>query len=211
MQQLLEKRKEELIAICQALNIKRLYAFGSVVSESFRDDSDIDFLISFADNLTVDEYTNNYFTLHYKLRELFKREIDIVTERTLSNPYFIESINESKQLIYEAWSEKYLFDIKTSIESIFDFLGEKRDFYEYQNNKLLRRGIEREIEIIGEAMNRIMKIAPEIQIENARQIVDTRNWVIHGYDKVDDVVIWGIISIHLPKLKKEIEEYLANE
>jgi uncharacterized protein with HEPN domain len=105
--------------------------------------------------------------------------------------------------------KKYLFDIKTSIESIFDFLGEKRDFFEYQNNKLLRRGIEREIEIIGEAMNRIIKIAPDIQIENARQIVDTRNWVIHGYDKVDDVVIWGIISIHLPKLKKEIEEYLA--
>lgn len=107
--------------------------------------------------------------------------------------------------------KKYLFDIKTSIESIHDFLGEKRNFFEYQNNKLLRRGIEREIEIIGEAMNRIMKIAPEIQIENARQIVDARNWVIHGYDKVDDVVIWGIISIHLPKLKKEVENYLAKE
>jgi len=71
--------------------------------------------------------------------------------------------------------------------------------------------IERELEIIGEAMNRIMKIAPEIQIENARQIVDARNWVIHGYNKVDDVVIWGIISIHIPKLKKEIEDYLAKE
>lgn len=104
MQQLLVKKKKELIAICQALNIKRLYAFGSVVSERFRDDSDIDFLISFSDNLSVDEYTENYFALHYKLRELFKREIDIVTERTLSNPYFIESINESKQLIYEARS-----------------------------------------------------------------------------------------------------------
>lgn len=102
MQQLLEERKKELIAICQVLNIKRLYAFGSIMSDNFRDDSDIDFLISFAENLTVDEYTRNYFTLHYKLRELFNREIDIVTERTLSNPYFIESINESKQLIYEA-------------------------------------------------------------------------------------------------------------
>lgn len=107
--------------------------------------------------------------------------------------------------------KKYLFDIKTSIESIYDFLGEKRDFIEYQNNKLLRRGVEREIEIIGEAVNRLLKIAPEIRIENARQIVDTRNWVIHGYDKVDDVVIWGIISSYLPKLKKEIEEYLDKE
>ncbi len=102
MQQLLEKQKNELIAICKALNIKRLYAFGSVVSDQFRKDSDLDFLISFSENLTIDEYTQNYFTLHYKLRELFGREIDIVTERTLSNPYFIESINESKQLIYEA-------------------------------------------------------------------------------------------------------------
>jgi len=101
MQQLIEKRKKDLIAICQELNIKRLYAFGSAVSDRFSDDSDIDFLISFADNLSVEDYTNNYFALHYKLRELFGREIDIVTERTLSNPYFIESVNETKQLIYE--------------------------------------------------------------------------------------------------------------
>ncbi len=104
--------------------------------------------------------------------------------------------------------KKYLFDIKTSIDSIFSYLGEERNFIEYQNNKLLRRAIEREIEIIGEAMNRILKIEPTIQIENARQIVDTRNWVIHGYDKVDDVVIWGIVSKHLPKLKEEIEALL---
>ncbi len=107
--------------------------------------------------------------------------------------------------------KKYLYDIKISIDSIFDYLGDKRDFFEYQNNKLLRRGIEREIEIIGEAMNRILKLEPDIKIENARQIVDARNWVIHGYDKVDNVVIWGVISNHLPKLKMEIEVYLEKE
>ncbi len=69
----------------------------------------------------------------------------------------------------------------------------------------------KEIEIIGEAMNRALKIDPELDIENARQIVDARNWVIHGYDKVDDVVIWGIISKHLPKLKTEIENLLKSE
>ncbi len=57
--------------------------------------------------------------------------------------------------------KKYLFDIKTSIDSIFDYLGGERNFFEYQNNKLLRRGIEREIEIIGEATNRILKIDPD--------------------------------------------------
>ncbi len=107
--------------------------------------------------------------------------------------------------------KKYLYDIKTSIESINEFLGKKRDFFEYQKNKLLRRGIEREIEIIGEAMNKLMKISPGLVIKNARQIVDTRNWVIHGYDKVDDVVIWGIISNHLPKLEEEIETLLKED
>jgi uncharacterized protein with HEPN domain len=102
-------------------------------------------------------------------------------------------------------SKKYLFDIKISIDSIYEYLGERRDFFKYQNNKLLRRAVEREIEIIGEAMSKLNKISPELHIENARQIIDTRNWVIHGYDKVDDVIIWGIISNHLPKLKKEIE------
>ena len=96
------------------------------------------------------------------------------------------------------------------IQSIH-ILKENRNFFEYQNNKLLRRGIEREIEIIGEAMSRILKTAPELHIENARQIVDTRNWVINGYDKVDDVVIWGIISNHLPKLMKVINFCLSQE
>lgn len=102
MQQLIEKHKKELIDISKTLEINKLYIFGSATSDDFNDDSDIDFLISFADNLSVDEYTDNYFKLQYKLRELFNRDIDIVTERTLSNPFFIESINESKQLIYEA-------------------------------------------------------------------------------------------------------------
>lgn len=106
---------------------------------------------------------------------------------------------------------KYLFDVKMSIESIESFFGDKRDFFEYQNNKLLRRAVEREIEIIGEAINRILKLEPEIPIGNARQIVDTRNWVIHGYDKVDDVVVWGIVSNYLPKLKTEIEKLLKTE
>lgn len=106
-------------------------------------------------------------------------------------------------------TKKYLFDIKISIESIYDYIGEKRDFIEFQKNKLLRRGIEREIEIIGEAMSKLMKISTDIKIVNARQIIDTRNWVIHGYDKVDDVIIWGIISNHLPKLKEEIDNLLT--
>jgi uncharacterized protein with HEPN domain len=70
---------------------------------------------------------------------------------------------------------KYLHDIQISIDSIFDYLSDKRDFNEYISNKLLRRGIERKLEIIGEATNRILKIDPQINISDARGIVDLRN------------------------------------
>ena len=106
--------------------------------------------------------------------------------------------------------QKYLYDIKTSIESIDEFLEYKRDFNEYKTNKLLRRGIERELEIIGEAANRILKLDSTIKLDNARRIVDLRNWVIHGYDKIDDVIIWGIVSKQLPLLKDQVEKLLIN-
>jgi uncharacterized protein with HEPN domain len=99
--------------------------------------------------------------------------------------------------------KKYLFDILTSIDSINDYLGDDRDFNNYKANKLLRRGIERELEIIGEAANMILKNDASFPIENARKIVDLRNWVIHGYDRIDDVIIWSIITRQLPILKKQ--------
>ena len=76
--------------------------FGSAVRGQFGKESDIDFLISFLDDISVEEYTDNYFTLHYKLRELFNRDVDIITKRSLSNPYFIDNLNKTRSLIYEA-------------------------------------------------------------------------------------------------------------
>jgi hypothetical protein len=78
-----------------------MYAFGSVCTDKFNENSDIDFLISF-DNLSFDQYTANYFDLHYKLQDLFNRRIDLLTENSLSNPFFIKGIDLTKQLIYAA-------------------------------------------------------------------------------------------------------------
>jgi uncharacterized protein with HEPN domain len=100
--------------------------------------------------------------------------------------------------------KKYLFDINESILSIEKYLGDKRDFNEYLSNKMLRRAIEREFEIIGEAMNRIDKLNSHLQISNKKQIINMRNRVIHGYDKIDNEIIWGVIVRYLPTLKNEI-------
>jgi uncharacterized protein with HEPN domain len=104
--------------------------------------------------------------------------------------------------------KKYLFDIKESIDSIENFLGDKRDFNIYMANKMLRRAVEREFEIIGEAMSRIKKLDSKIEISSKRQIIEMRNRVIHGYDKIDDEIVWGTIVRHLPILKIEIANLL---
>lgn len=103
---------------------------------------------------------------------------------------------------------KYLFDIQDSIASIESYLGEKRDYNIYKSNRMLRRAIEREFEIIGEAMNRIEGLDPKIGITSKKQIISMRNRVIHGYDKIDNEIIWGTIVRHLPLLKSEIENLL---
>ena len=104
--------------------------------------------------------------------------------------------------------KKYLFDIKESIDSIENYLGDKRDFRIYSENKMLRRAVEREFEIIAEAINRIDKLDQSIQISSKKQIVGMRNRVIHGYDKIDNEIIWGTIIRHIPILKKDVEELM---
>ena len=107
--------------------------------------------------------------------------------------------------------KKYLYDILVSIDSIFEYLGGERNFFAYEQNKQLRRAVERELEIIGEAMNHLLNLYPEINIDNARRIVDLRNFVIHGYDKVDNVIIWGVISKDLPKLKQQVDKLMQEQ
>lgn len=104
--------------------------------------------------------------------------------------------------------KKYLFDIQESIDSIEKFLGDKHDFKVYMADKMLRRAVEREFEIIGEAMNRIEKLDSLLDISGKRQIINMRNRVIHGYDKIDNEIIWGTIVRYLPALKIEINNLL---
>ena len=110
----------------------------------------------------------------------------------------------------ESEIKKYLYDIFESIQSIEAFIGDNRDFKVYLENKMLRRAVEREFEIIGEAMNRIIKLRPEVEISSSKQIINMRNRVIHGYDKIDDEIIWGTIVRYLPVLKSEIKDLLES-
>jgi uncharacterized protein with HEPN domain len=107
---------------------------------------------------------------------------------------------------------KSLYDIKGAIDEIDSFLLiEEKNFFNYQKNQLLKRGIERNLEIIGEAVNRILKQNPDYEITNAVRIVGLRNQIIHAYDGISDENIWSIVINNLPKLKIEIEEKIARQ
>ena len=103
----------------------------------------------------------------------------------------------------------WLYDIIRSIEEIDSYFeGSPRVFDDFKNDLKTQRAVERNLEIIGEALNRILRSEPGLKISNSRKIVDTRNRIIHGYDTITVEIVWGIIMKHLPVLKQEISDLL---
>ena len=106
--------------------------------------------------------------------------------------------------------KSWLYDILNAIVEIESFFNDTpRESEKFQKDLKTKRAIERNIEIIGEAMSRILKKDETIQISSARKLVDVRNRIIHGYDSVSDDIIWGIVIRHLPILKAETEKLLG--
>lgn len=107
--------------------------------------------------------------------------------------------------------QTWLFDILQSIEEVESYFEDNQRVFEiYRNDIKTKRAIERDIEIIGEAVNRILKRDSDFKIENAKQIIGTRNRIAHGYDNISDDFIWSIVINHLPKLKQEINKLLIS-
>ena len=107
--------------------------------------------------------------------------------------------------------KKYLADILAAIEEINQFIPtEQRDFARFVNDLKTKRAVERNLEIIGEAVNRILKLRPDIQITSSKQIVGLRNVIIHAYDNLSYENIWGIVTRHLPLLKADVEKLLLD-
>ena len=102
-------------------------------------------------------------------------------------------------------SKKYLSDIMMAIDLIQNFVADTPDFDSYQNDLKTQSAIERQLAIIGEALNKLRQLEPDLLIQNNRQIIGFRNRLIHAYDSIDNAIVWVIIRRHLPELKKEIQ------
>jgi len=105
--------------------------------------------------------------------------------------------------------KKYLYDMLQAISEI-EMAEERfgRQYEIFENDVIFRKFVERNIEILGEAMNRILKINSEIEITSARKIVDTRNYVIHAYDSLKPDILWAIVINHIPRLKADIQRLI---
>lgn len=101
-------------------------------------------------------------------------------------------------------SSKYLSDIIIAIELIEDFTKEIREFGEYDRDRKTQSAVERQLVIIGEALNQFKKLERTILIQHDRQIVSFRNRLVHAYDSIDNSIVWSILARHLQPLKSEI-------
>lgn len=106
---------------------------------------------------------------------------------------------------------KLLTDIAVAAASIDDYLEGERNFSKYMASKIKRRAVERELEIIGEAVNSLLKLNPEVPLSYARIVVDLRNRIIHAYDAVNHTIIWKIIMKDIPVLLREVQGLLAQQ
>jgi uncharacterized protein with HEPN domain len=103
--------------------------------------------------------------------------------------------------------KKYLSDILQAIRLIGEFISETTNFESYENDIKTQSAVERQLVIIGEALNKLR--ANNIKLENDKQIIGFRNRLVHSYDSIDNSIVWAISKIHLRKLKSEIESFYS--
>lgn len=101
MQKIIKDNLTQIQELCLKYDVKTMYLIGSACTNEFNQDSDIDILIEFKD-LSIEQYTDSYFELHYDLEDLFSRKVDLVTNKSITNPYLKQSIEETKELLFAA-------------------------------------------------------------------------------------------------------------
>ncbi len=95
----LETYAPDIIKLCETHKVKSLYAFGSVLTDIFSKESDNDLIVYFS-NIEVEDYADNYFDFKFSLQDILKRQVDLLEEKAIKNPYFRQSINQQGQLVY---------------------------------------------------------------------------------------------------------------
>ena len=230
----LEEHIAELESLCMRYHVRTLDLFGSAATGAFdAETSDLDFLVEFEP-----ASRNTYFPLLEELERLFGRRVDLVKESAIRNPYFRQSVEQTRIPIYgtpervrqssvfshagkltghpiqrrtlNLYTLKYLYDIQRAVHSIEDFTAGKT-LNDYQDDYMMRLAVERLFGIIGEAMAGIARVdRPTAErITDYQDIIAFRNVIIHEYPDINDDEVWEKIAVDLPTLASEVDALLS--
>lgn len=95
----LEEFTPEINRLCKIYNVRKLYAFGSILTDNYNPESDIDLIVDFA-HIPLEDYADNYFDFKFSLQDMFNRSVDLLEEQAIRNPYFRDAVNQQRQLVY---------------------------------------------------------------------------------------------------------------
>jgi uncharacterized protein with HEPN domain/predicted nucleotidyltransferase len=212
----------DIAQFCQRRNIVEFALFGSVLRDDFRADSDVDVLVVFSPQ--AQQSLQARLQVQTDLEHLFGRKVDVTEKALIKNPFSRVEIGRTHRIVYppeqanlatpvevnlpmtdEARTAAALLDMGVALESIQDFVA-GRTYDDYATDRMLRRAIERELEILGEAANRVPKAFQAAHGEiDWGQIIGLRNVIIHRYDQIEDERMWAIITTQVPQLLAQVK------
>lgn len=222
------EKLEALAALCRRFHVRTLDVFGSAVTGRFDPArSDLDFLVEFEEPRPPVP-GDSWFGFGRELEALFGRSVDVLFQSSLKNPFLRRSVEATKRRLFPfpaddqprtidpAMSEKkpakYLWDAIRSAARIERFT-QNRTFDDYLSDEMFRFAVERQFEIIGEALGALRRIAPALaaEVPNLNQIVAFRNILVHMYSEIGNDKVWNTIERDLPTLRATLERLLAEQ
>ena len=182
---------DETAELCERPGVERLELFGSATAEEFGETSDVDFIVSFADRSSG--YADRYLDFAEALEEVLGREVGLVAERWIRNPFVALQPRLARGSVTDK-GKKRLLDAYRACDAIQEFVSGEA-FGTYRSDLLLRSAVERQLEIIGEALSQAASENKELeeQIPAIPHNVALRNRVIQGHDRVDDEIVWDVV------------------
>ena len=230
MNSVISERMEDLARLCEERRVARLDVFGSAVTGEFNPEtSDLDFLVAFRE--PADDEFRESMELGHALESLFGRKVDVVSERSITNPYFRANVEDTREPVYPKSSAttpprkngrgdkavimrriqcSLLRDIVVSAEIICDETANKT-LNDYLRDRRLRDIVEHRYTNVGEAMAQLARRSPDMaeRFTNHRAVIDFRNFLVHRYSEIDNEKVWNHTVNDLPPLLREARALLA--
>lgn len=202
----------EVQGLCRRFGVRRLDVFGSAATGRFDPArSDLDFLVEYE----PDAPAKAHFGLLRALEDLFGKKVDLLTERGLQNPYLRRRIDSERRTLYPSamvsnQAATFLWDARRAAERVARFAA-GRNYNDYLADDMLRAAVERQFEIIGEALAGLRRLDPATaaQLPHLSQVIAFRNVLIHAYATIDDRLVWDVVENDLPGLLARLIDLLG--